>query len=98
MAGYGIEVSLKIRVAKTRGNAKELDGSFGGNESVAAERGQLTHWNTVSGHDERLTLIEFDHDLSTVVPQLALTDLLTHTPSVAPCATLLCIQLWDRSG
>jgi len=89
LARYSIEISSKVRAAEARGSAKELDGSFSGNKSVAAHRDKLAHWNAVSGHGERLALVEFEHDPSTVVPQLAPADFPTHAPSVASCATLL---------
>src|SRR5207248_2179154 len=41
----------------------------------------------VTGHHERLALIESSHDLSTVVSQLSLGDLSGHTASVAQRAT-----------
>ena len=57
---------------------------LGVDEPVATQWGQFADRNTVSGHDERLALVELAHDLAAVVAQFALRDFGSHSSSVAP--------------
>lgn len=55
----------------------------GADEPMATQWGQLADRNTISGHDERLALVELAHDLAAVVAQLALGDFGSHIGTVA---------------
>lgn len=70
------------------GSASERLGDLvAGDEMPAADRPQLPDRDTVAGDDELFTAIQFSHDLSALVAQLALAYLACHYPQCSTGAT-----------
>jgi hypothetical protein len=82
-----VEITPQGRTIHTRRSAKHLDGRLSGYKTMAAQRQQLADWGSVAADDEGLPLIKPPHDSTTVIPELALRDLLGHRTSVALRAT-----------
>jgi hypothetical protein len=55
------------------------DEAAGGDEPVTSQRSQLADRHAVARHDEGLARIEPAHDLTAVIAQLPVRDLLGHT-------------------
>ena len=68
--------------------AEGFDGDRRCNETVPAQRTQLTHWPTIAAHHEAAALIERTHDATAVVAQLSLADVFTHMATIALNATV----------
>src|SRR5580704_10957197 len=78
LAGDGVEVDPETLVVDRRCRLEQCHCRLGGHEAVATQRRQLSHRDAIASHDERLTLVEFAHDLPAVIAQLPLADLSTH--------------------
>jgi hypothetical protein len=83
LAGGLIEIRSESIEPHPRSAPECGDGRFGAYESVPTQGGKLADWDSISGDDERLALVELAHNLAAVITQLPLSDLFRHTESVA---------------
>ncbi len=90
LAGGPIEVRSEPVELYARSTSERGDGRLGAYESMPTQRGKLAHWDPIPGHDEGLALIQLPHNLATVVAKLTLSDLSSHTQSVARVLRLGC--------
>ena len=71
-----------LRVERSRGR-QGCDRHRRRDEALSADRVQLANRHSIACHDERLPAIELSHDLAAFVPKLPLSDLPSHTDTVA---------------
>jgi hypothetical protein len=79
LAGRPINICSEPVEVHPRRAPERSDCRLGADKSMSAKRGQLADRDAISGHDERLALVKLAHDLTTVIAQLPLGDLLGHT-------------------
>lgn len=82
-----VQIRSELAIVNPGRGPEKCDGRLCGDESMAAQRRQLTDGHTIARDDEGLALVESAHDVAALVPKLPLADLATHRPSVARRAT-----------
>lgn len=76
LAGNGVEIPAELQKVDWKCSSEHRHRGLRGDEPTPASRRQLADRGAVVGDDKRFALVESTHDLSAVVAELTLVDLL----------------------
>src|SRR5579872_982805 len=97
LRGNGVEILSEASILDSWRAAEDGHGTGCGHEAMPVQRRELSYRAAIARDDVALTLVKSPHDLSAVIAELALTDLL-HRQSVARRATLWASSRFRRSA
>jgi hypothetical protein len=80
LVGSPIEVGSQSVELDARSTSERRHSRFGMYESMATQGGKQRDRNPIPGHNEEFAVVNLAHDLATVIAQLTLSDLSSHTP------------------